>query len=325
MNLVQLGPQTKKPGGPWQFLPAVTHRKATSLSRSSLYPSDPKPCANCGTIFARREGESAVDFAKRKGCSPECRSALIRRGLGKEFPPKPCVVCGVLFGRRPGEAAPGYRGRMTCSTRCRYALVSQKKQKHPEPKRCAVCNRAMVYDRAKDTVQEFEKRLTCSSACRRIAQSRTRKATPERGPRPRTDAGTKPCVICGVLFDRRDTERLGEFRRRQTCDHACAVEYVARRNRRHGRMGPAQARRHWFPADWTDDLKLAIRMRDGFVCRLCFAPENGRAHHVHHVDYVRANTHPANLITLCPACHGKTNFDRPHWRAVLAALMQEDP
>ena len=60
--------------------------------------------------------------------------------------------------------------------------------------------------------------------------------------------------------------------------------------------------------DWPR-LREQVRARDGYRCRVCGAPEGGRAHHVHHktpfrlfADPAEANR-PENLVTLCPACH----------------------
>ncbi len=63
--------------------------------------------------------------------------------------------------------------------------------------------------------------------------------------------------------------------------------------------------------DWPR-IRLAVRTRDGFICRVCGAPENGREHDVHHKIPFRAFSSFAeanrmdNLITLCPSCHRKT-------------------
>ena len=60
--------------------------------------------------------------------------------------------------------------------------------------------------------------------------------------------------------------------------------------------------------DWPR-LRLAVRTRDGFRCRVCGAPENGREHDVHHKTPFRAFSSAAeanrmeNLVTLCPSCH----------------------
>ncbi|MCL4561328.1 MAG: DEAD/DEAH box helicase [Chloroflexi bacterium] len=60
--------------------------------------------------------------------------------------------------------------------------------------------------------------------------------------------------------------------------------------------------------NWGEQRDRA-RLRDGFRCQVCHAPENGRAHHVHHkipfrnfTSYQHANQLD-NLVTLCPTCH----------------------
>ena len=69
--------------------------------------------------------------------------------------------------------------------------------------------------------------------------------------------------------------------------------------------------------NWAVQRQRA-RERDGYRCRLCSRPEQGREHDVHHMrpfrtfdyrpgenaTYVLANA-LANLITLCPECHPK--------------------
>jgi DEAD/DEAH box helicase domain-containing protein len=56
-------------------------------------------------------------------------------------------------------------------------------------------------------------------------------------------------------------------------------------------------------------LARQVRTRDGFVCQSCGAPENNRAHDVHHLVPFRTfaspqeANRPENLVTLCPSCH----------------------
>lgn len=52
-----------------------------------------------------------------------------------------------------------------------------------------------------------------------------------------------------------------------------------------------------------------VRARDGFCCRNCGVPEDGRSHDVHHkvpfrsfTSYEQANR-LSNLVSLCPTCH----------------------
>jgi 5-methylcytosine-specific restriction endonuclease McrA len=67
-------------------------------------------------------------------------------------------------------------------------------------------------------------------------------------------------------------------------------------------------------------LRQKIRARDNFVCGICKLPEGEQTHHIHHVDYDKENSKPHNLLTLCSACHSKTNGNRDYWQCVLAPL-----
>ncbi len=65
--------------------------------------------------------------------------------------------------------------------------------------------------------------------------------------------------------------------------------------------------------NWASQRRQ-VRARDGYQCQLCGAPEQGQAHHVHHkipfrtfASYRQANQ-PANLVTLCPACHRRAEM-----------------
>ncbi len=87
---------------------------------------------------------------------------------------------------------------------------------------------------------------------------------------------------------------------------------------------------------WTNDpndygpgwnrLREAVRLRDGYRCQVCDATEGtARQHDVHHKIPFRAFPTAAeanrmeNLITLCPACHRKTE-QNVHIRSGLAGL-----
>jgi 5-methylcytosine-specific restriction endonuclease McrA len=70
-----------------------------------------------------------------------------------------------------------------------------------------------------------------------------------------------------------------------------------------------------YTQDWTDDLRDAIRKRDGYQCQLCNAPQQRFEIllDVHHCNYDKENCDPRNLITLCKSCHIKTNKKRDIW------------
>lgn len=75
-----------------------------------------------------------------------------------------------------------------------------------------------------------------------------------------------------------------------------------------------------YPTAWTNDLKKAIRKRDG-GCILCGRHDGRLA--VHHIDYDKANLNPINLITLCINHHTKTNHNRNYWPSYLRSLLME--
>lgn len=72
--------------------------------------------------------------------------------------------------------------------------------------------------------------------------------------------------------------------------------------------------------EWTGMLKRAIKERDKQVCQLC-SDGNNRLD-VHHIDYVKKNNDPNNLITLCMICHLKTNFNRDYWKEYFSVVMR---
>lgn len=69
-----------------------------------------------------------------------------------------------------------------------------------------------------------------------------------------------------------------------------------------------------YSIEWTKTLKISIRERDKYRCKLCGEPQGDKAHHVHHIDYDKKNCNPNNLVTLCNKCHQKTNFKRDYWK-----------
>ena len=67
-----------------------------------------------------------------------------------------------------------------------------------------------------------------------------------------------------------------------------------------------------YSVDWSRTLRRSIRERDNYTCRICGRQDD--AMDVHHIDYDKDNCDPNNLITLCRACHSKTNFNRGYWK-----------
>ena len=70
-----------------------------------------------------------------------------------------------------------------------------------------------------------------------------------------------------------------------------------------------------YPIAFNNFLKEQIRIRDNHQCQICGKLEKnlkGRIKKlsVHHIDYIKSNLDPENLITLCQKCHRKTNYNR---------------
>ena len=68
-----------------------------------------------------------------------------------------------------------------------------------------------------------------------------------------------------------------------------------------------------YTVDWTNKLRISIRERDCYQCKICGENQGDKAFPVHHIDYNKENCDPKNLITLCVSCHAKTNVNRDKW------------
>ena len=70
-----------------------------------------------------------------------------------------------------------------------------------------------------------------------------------------------------------------------------------------------------YPFEFDNKLKELIRERDEYICQLCgkTQKENGRKLDIHHIDYVKKNLNPINLISLCRNCNIKVNAGRKDW------------
>lgn len=64
--------------------------------------------------------------------------------------------------------------------------------------------------------------------------------------------------------------------------------------------------------NWDDTLKESIRQRDNYKCQSCGCPQEECFERltVHHIDKIKTNLNPDNLISLCRKCHGKIHFNK---------------
>lgn len=70
-----------------------------------------------------------------------------------------------------------------------------------------------------------------------------------------------------------------------------------------------------YPLEWRETLKESIRQRDNYICQKCHIPQREllRKLDVHHIDYIKDNLDPKNLISLCNKCNCKANYNREYW------------
>jgi len=76
-----------------------------------------------------------------------------------------------------------------------------------------------------------------------------------------------------------------------------------------------------YSPEWNEDFRYAVRQRDEWRCAMC----GEKAKEVHHINYIKWDTHPLNCITLCKHCHGMTNTDREHWRYEFTKIVTARP
>lgn len=124
------------------------------------------------------------------------------------------------------------------------------------------------------------------------------------------------CVQCGRQTKRsRYRVRATE---RQFCSEACYHAWCSGPNNYAWNGGTAFE--PWGP-EFTKALRERVRERDGFSCRLCGAPQDGKKLSVHHVDYDKHNNNIDNLVALCNRCHVKTNSSRDNWQRYFILAM----
>lgn len=62
---------------------------------------------------------------------------------------------------------------------------------------------------------------------------------------------------------------------------------------------------------WSDkEYKESIKQRDGYKCLNPFCSNKNKQLCTHHINYIKKDCKPKNLITLCQSCNVKANTDR---------------
>lgn len=83
-----------------------------------------------------------------------------------------------------------------------------------------------------------------------------------------------------------------------------------------------------YPSEWTEELREGIRERDNYECQHpgCRSDAFGSEEelNIHHIDYIKKNCDPDNLISLCRSCNVRVNADRSYWEAVFKNIIRSN-
>ena len=75
--------------------------------------------------------------------------------------------------------------------------------------------------------------------------------------------------------------------------------------------------------EFTTNLKIEIRIRDGNKCTNPQCLGISKKICVHHIDHNRWNNNQTNLITLCKSCDITANYNRDWWKTFYQTIMQK--
>jgi len=74
---------------------------------------------------------------------------------------------------------------------------------------------------------------------------------------------------------------------------------------------------------WIDkEYKESIKERDDYTCQNPYCWGTSKRLTIHHVNYVKKNCDPNNLITLCNSCNSRANTNRKYWQRLYDQSIQ---
>lgn len=198
---------------------------------------------------------------------------------------KQCENCNKSF-----EARPCYANQKYCSRKC-YHLPRQRKIK----KTCLACEKQFEVKPGKNY------RKFCSNKCH---------GTYRKQPKKRSI-----CLECKKEFE------VLWWPTQKVCSQECSKRYFVGKNSHTWRGG---LKSEPYDLNWTKRLKRSIRKRDNNTCQVCGGHRSQfkRALSIHHINYVKTDSVPSNLISLCDGCHRMTNFRRRSWQVYFEELLK---
>jgi len=252
-----------------------------------------KNCEVCKKEFLKTSSYGKKGWDKRRYCSRKCNFSI-----NGYVPPKTgktiiCKICSKPFYARNWELNRAQFKRKCCSFTC----YNKSRKRTKILVNCNQCGKEFYLrpDRISKGIGNF-----CSKKC--ISENLKRGVN-------------KECLICGKTFY---TSKYGLEHNRKYCSPSCYWKNIT---------NILSGEKHWnwqgglsfipYTVDWTISLRISIRKRDKYICQICGKEQGKRALPIHHIDYNKENCDSKNLITLCYACHMKTNFNRTYWTEFL--------
>lgn len=218
-----------------------------------------------------------------------------------------CVICKKEFYPNKDQYYRVKKGKViVCSKNCQNKRVSIIMTK-PFNTYCKVCNKLLK--RSPSAIKN-RKNIYCSKQCQGEAKHYA-------------NGKDIKCAYCGKNIKR------SNFRLVKTKQHFCSAECQHKLIKpplmvgiNHPRWLGGFNRRGYPREEWNNTLKLSIRQRDNFKCKICGVPEEEcfTKLDIHHIDYDKNNNNPNNLIALCHSCHSKTGSKRDYWIKELSVL-----
>jgi len=276
-------------------------------------PKVKRICQACGKRFYVYP--SRIKKGTGKYCSVECAI----RGQYKERIRRTCQNCSKTFYILNANVRKKDGGKY-CSNECKHEAHRNRVKLI-----CQVCKKNF-------SAKPSDNRKYCSNKCRGLARRTRIKLVCEWCDIGfESEIGTirkycsRKCYQAALLQRQRSIvcENCGgEFavppsRFKRGSVQFCSIECknITLRGEKH----PSWTGGSFEPYDerFNDEFKKAIRERDKYTCQIC--AESGC--HVHHIDYDKQNTTIENCITLCVACHSKTNYKRKYWQLTLNAIL----
>lgn len=79
-----------------------------------------------------------------------------------------------------------------------------------------------------------------------------------------------------------------------------------------------------YTPEFNNQLKHFIRERDNNICQFCgkIKEENNQELSVNHINYIKEDCRPRNLIALCRVCNIKANTERDKWELCFIVLQE---